>query len=275
MTLEPGKQITGTRDEHYELVSVLYHALHGADTMGTYVLDAEAAGDERLASFFREAQALQRQLAERAKGMLGILEVPPEPGVAPDLPPEGGVSPGDVSGGIPPEDAVPPEGRAVPRVGPPEGRERPSPGDVAATDIPPERSMGDVAPTAGVVSDVPAEVTTNRIEPEDFEPTISVLRGGVESIAIERALSEIDGWEQKLEESGDPQLAPIAENLRQLRALLTADTLDGIGIGLLLSVLGEQVHGVASGSLGESVGGKLRLLSGLLVTEGRSISDQS
>jgi hypothetical protein len=135
-TLEPGKQITGTRDEHYDLVSVLYHALHGADTMGTYVLNAEAAGDERLASFFREAQALQRQLAERAKGMLGILEVPPEPGVAPDLPPEGGVSPGDVSGGIPPEDAVPPEGRAVPRVGPPEGRERPSPGDVAVTDIP-------------------------------------------------------------------------------------------------------------------------------------------
>jgi hypothetical protein len=274
-TLKPGKQNTGTRDEQYDLVSVLYHALQGADTIGAYVLDAEAAGDERLASFFREAQALQRQLAERAKGMLGILEVPPEPGVAPDLPLEGGVSPGDVSGGTAPEDAVSPEGRAVPRVGPPEGRERPSPGDVAAADIPLGRSTGDVAPTAGVVSDVPAEVTTNRVEPEDFEPTISVLRGGVESIAIERGLSEIDGWEQKLEESGNPQLAPIAENLRHLRALLTADTFDGIGIGLLLSVLGEQVHGVASGSLGESVGGKLRLLSGLLVTEGRSISDQS
>ena len=37
-------------------------------------------------------------------------------------------------------------------------------------------------------------------------------------------------------------------------------------------MLGEQVHGVASGSLGESVGGKLRLLSGLLVTEGRTVS---
>jgi hypothetical protein len=47
-------------------------------------------------------------------------------------------------------------------------------------------------------------------------------------------LSEIDRWEQRLEESGDSQLAPIAENLRQLRALLTADTLDGIAIGLLL-----------------------------------------
>ena len=61
-------------------------------------------------------------------------------------------------------------------------------------------------------------------------------------------LSEIDRWEQRLEESGDSQLAPIAENLRQLSALLTADTLDGTAIGLLLGVLlGEQVHGVASG----------------------------
>lgn len=61
-------------------------------------------------------------------------------------------------------------------------------------------------------------------------------------------LLEIDRWEQRLEESGDSQLAPIAENLRQLRALLTADTLDGTAIGLLLGVLGEQVHGVASGA---------------------------
>ncbi len=129
-----------------------------------------------------------------------------------------------------------------------------------------------MAPTAGVVSDVPAEVTANRVEPEDFDPTISVLQSGVENIAIERALSEIDGWEQKLEESGDPQLAPIAENLRQLRSLLTAESLDRRTIGVLLGVLGEQVRDVASGSLGESVGGKLRQLGGLLDTEGRAVT---
>jgi hypothetical protein len=273
--MDPGEQITGTRDEHYNLVSVLYHALHAAETMEAYILDAEATGDERLATFFREAQTIQRRLAEQAKGMLGILEVPPEPEIAPDLPPEGGVSPGDVSGGIPSEGAVSPKGRAVPGAEPPEGVEGSSPDVVPSGEIPPERSTGNVTPTAGVVSDVPAEVTTDRVEPEDFEPTISALRGGVENIAIERALSEIDGWEQKLEESGDPQLAPIAENLRQLRALLTADRLDGTVIGLLLGVLGEQVHVVASGSLGESVGGKLRLLSGLLVTEGRTVPDRN
>lgn len=269
--MDPGEKITGTRDEQYNLVSVLYHALHAAETMKAYILDAEAAGDERLASFFREAQAVQTQLAERAKEMLGILEVPPEPEVAPDLPPEGGVSPGEVSGGIPPEGVVSPEGRGMP----PDGEEGSSPGATPSGEIPPELSTGGVAPTAGVVSDVPAEVTTNRVEPEDFDPTISALRGGVENIAIERALSEIDGWEQKLEESGDPQLAPIAENLRQLRALLTADRLDGVAIGLLMSVLGEQVHAVASGSLGESIVGRLRLLGGLLATEGHAVSDQN
>ena len=67
-----GEMTTGTRDEHYNLVSVLYHALHGADNCDHYAMDAEAAGDEGLAAFFREAQGAQMLLAERAKELLGI-----------------------------------------------------------------------------------------------------------------------------------------------------------------------------------------------------------
>ena len=93
------EQTTGTRDVHYNLVSVLYHALQGADTCNVYALDAEAAGDERLAAFFREAGVVQTQLAERAKGLLGIV---------------GGVAPGVGRVAAPrtaePETAVPPEG---------------------------------------------------------------------------------------------------------------------------------------------------------------------
>jgi len=70
--MDPSKETTGTRDEHFDLVSVLYHALRGADACGRYASDAEAAGDERLAAFFREAQAAQGRLAGRAKGMLRI-----------------------------------------------------------------------------------------------------------------------------------------------------------------------------------------------------------
>ncbi|MDQ3862153.1 MAG: hypothetical protein M3317_01365 [Actinomycetota bacterium] len=74
--MDHGEKTTGTRDEHYNLVSVLYHALHGADNCDRYALDAEAAGDERLAEFFREAQGGQMLLAERAKELLGISSTP-------------------------------------------------------------------------------------------------------------------------------------------------------------------------------------------------------
>src|SRR3712207_3192945 len=76
--MDYGEQTTGTRDEHYNLISVLYHALNGADSCDRYALDAETAGDERLMAFFRETQVMQSQIAEQAKGLLGILEPPPE-----------------------------------------------------------------------------------------------------------------------------------------------------------------------------------------------------
>src|SRR5918999_1237560 len=53
--MDPGEQTTGTRDEHYNLVSVLYHALHGAENCETYALDAAAAGRADIADFFSEA----------------------------------------------------------------------------------------------------------------------------------------------------------------------------------------------------------------------------
>ncbi len=94
--MDAGERSTGTRDEHYDLVSVLYHALQGADACDRYALDVETNRDERFIGFFQEAQAVYTQVAERAKMLLGILEVPPGPAVPPDIPPEGGISPRDV-----------------------------------------------------------------------------------------------------------------------------------------------------------------------------------
>jgi hypothetical protein len=61
---------TGIKDEHYDVVSMLYHTLQGADTCTTYLQDAEQAGDQDLVQFFREAQGTYRQLAERGKTLL-------------------------------------------------------------------------------------------------------------------------------------------------------------------------------------------------------------
>ena len=65
------EQAPATRDTTYDLISVIYHALQGADIYHTYTRDAETAGDAELATFFREVQQQHQQLAARAKDLLG------------------------------------------------------------------------------------------------------------------------------------------------------------------------------------------------------------
>jgi hypothetical protein len=64
------EQQTGTRDEHYDLISVLYHLLEGSATAGQYIHDAQETGDQELIQFFRDWQEEQRHFAERAKNLL-------------------------------------------------------------------------------------------------------------------------------------------------------------------------------------------------------------
>lgn len=66
-----GEAETGTRDETYDVVAVVYHALQGAENCEIYAEDA--SDDPELRSFFEEAQKSQQQLADRGKQMLGKL----------------------------------------------------------------------------------------------------------------------------------------------------------------------------------------------------------
>ena len=61
---------TGTRDETYDLVSILYHALQGAETYDQYISDAEQRGDDDLVRFFCDTKEEERRRAERAKQLL-------------------------------------------------------------------------------------------------------------------------------------------------------------------------------------------------------------
>jgi len=61
---------TGMRDEHYDIISTLYHALQGAETTTQYINDAEQEGDSEAIDFFKEVQDHNRQIAERAKRLL-------------------------------------------------------------------------------------------------------------------------------------------------------------------------------------------------------------
>ncbi len=121
--MDTGEQTTGTRDEHYALISVLYHALHGAENCEIYATDAAATGDADLAAFFRNAQATQRQLAEQAKERLGLrggvatpgtaevgTTIPPEGMTGPEAPP----TPRDVQRGTSPDPPWEPPPRPTP-----------------------------------------------------------------------------------------------------------------------------------------------------------------
>jgi hypothetical protein len=74
---QPSASATGAaeRDETYGPISVLYHALQGAETYAQYIIDAERAGESEIASFFEECQRQENQRATRAKQLLaGQLE---------------------------------------------------------------------------------------------------------------------------------------------------------------------------------------------------------
>ncbi|PTL82571.1 hypothetical protein [Vitiosangium sp. GDMCC 1.1324] len=67
---ETGEQVTGTKDENYDVISVLYHCLQAASSVDQYIQDADQSGDRELVDFFRDYQESQRDLAERAKNLL-------------------------------------------------------------------------------------------------------------------------------------------------------------------------------------------------------------
>jgi len=67
----PDNAETGEANDLYGVVSVLYHALQGAETYGKYVEDARKSGDSELKEFFRECQSEERARADRAKSLLG------------------------------------------------------------------------------------------------------------------------------------------------------------------------------------------------------------
>ena len=64
------RQESVMRDEHYDLVSVLYHALQGQETVAQYIEDAESAGDSELAEHYRETQERYREIAQETKDLL-------------------------------------------------------------------------------------------------------------------------------------------------------------------------------------------------------------
>jgi hypothetical protein len=114
-------------------------------------------------------------------------------------------------------------------------------------------------------------VTEDRTTPEHLDATLETFRGRVYRASMERAIAEVRGWRRRLEETGDLDLASIAENLGELETLLAADHLDAAAVGQLLSQLGEQTVKVGGSGVPEAVDEKLQRLGGLLDADGRML----
>jgi hypothetical protein len=68
-TQETG-QITGTQDKDYNIIWFTEQCLSNVLRLEGYIGDAERAGDQELAEFFRRAQGESRKGAEQGKAML-------------------------------------------------------------------------------------------------------------------------------------------------------------------------------------------------------------
>lgn len=60
----------GIENEKYNLISVVYHLLQGAETTGKYIKDAEKIDDEVLLKYFKDVQDQYVMLADRGRILL-------------------------------------------------------------------------------------------------------------------------------------------------------------------------------------------------------------
>src|SRR5215204_928941 len=70
MAERSGERATETPNTIYNLSSVLFHALKGGANYNIYIEDAEDAGDEELADFFRRVRDEDSMRADEAQTLL-------------------------------------------------------------------------------------------------------------------------------------------------------------------------------------------------------------
>ena len=63
-------QVTGTADKDYDIIWFVEQCLSNVLRLEQYIQDAERAGDNELAEFFRRAQGASRRGGEEGKALL-------------------------------------------------------------------------------------------------------------------------------------------------------------------------------------------------------------
>ena len=99
--------------------------------------------------------------------------------------------------------------------------------------------------------------------------TAGDLEGGAPRMGAQAALPVVAGWQRSLEETGHPELLPVAGTLSELGLQLSGGARDPAVVGALLGILSGQMRGLAGSGLGAGVSKELLKLSGLLAAQSR------
>ncbi len=78
-----------------------------------------------------------------------------------------------------------------------------------------------------------------------FETTIKALKEGAKSLTVEKATTNIEGWEEYLSKHDHEGVKRVVTDLGKLKKLLHAKELDGEAIKTLLGKLGKETTAVA------------------------------
>ncbi len=78
-----------------------------------------------------------------------------------------------------------------------------------------------------------------------FETTLKALREGAKSFTIDKATSNIEGWEEYLSKHEHEGVKKVVQDLGKLKKLLHAGELDGEAIRSLIQKLGKDTVAVA------------------------------
>ncbi len=78
-----------------------------------------------------------------------------------------------------------------------------------------------------------------------FETTLSAIKGGVKSFTIDKATTNIEGWEDYLSKHDHDGVKKVVGDLGKLKKLLHAKEVDPAAIKTLLTKLGKDTVAVA------------------------------
>ena len=83
-----------------------------------------------------------------------------------------------------------------------------------------------------------------------FKSTIEAFKDGPESMPVEKAITNIEGWEEYLSKHDHEGVKKVVQDLAKLKKLLHAKEVDDAGVKTLLQKLGKDTVAVAEGTKG-------------------------